>query len=134
VTTTLTLVLAACGGGGGGGGGGGAPAVFHVLIVNHTKTDASVTYSAGEPLPSADKPPVKSCTAKQIDYPLSDQFTLTVNGKVEVDTAQIQGGVPNQGQSDVQVQIDLNKDGSVDSSGVRVGSKMEKPAQLGICF
>src|SRR5438093_2428212 len=89
----LAVILAACGGGGGGGAGG--PHVLHVLLVNHSKQDANITYSGGEALSSGeDKPPVATCRAGVIDYPLKDPFTLSVNDKVAIDSATVTGGVP----------------------------------------
>jgi hypothetical protein len=130
----LAMTLAACGGGGGGGGAGGN-AKLHVLVINHTDKEANVTYSGGEPLPTGDKPPVASCRAAVIDYALTDPFTLSVNDTVAIDSAQLQGGIPNNGQNDIFTQVDLNKDGSLSNpQGLRVGSSIVKPAQLGICL
>lgn len=130
----LATGLAGCGGGNSGGGGVAGGKKFHVLIVNHTAADANVTYSGGAPLPSGDQPPIKTCQSGVIDFALTDPFTLTVNDKVVIDSAQIQGGIPNQGQSDVVAQIDVNKDGSLTTQGVLVGSKISEPAALGICL
>lgn len=140
---SLTLALAAivvtalnaCGGGSGGGGGGVAGGTkFHVLLINHSQTDANVTYSGGEPLASSAKPPVKSCKAGVIDYPLTDPFTLSVNDKEVINSASLPAGIPNQGQSDVVTRVDVNKDGSVVFDSVRVGFNISPPAALGICL
>jgi len=129
----LAMILAACGGGGGGGEGG--PHVLHVLLVNHSKQDANITYSGGEALSSSeDKLPVPSCRAGVIDYPLKDPFTLSVNDKVAVDSATVTGGVPNNGESDVVVEVDLAADGSLTNPLIRAGSRISKPATLGICL
>ena len=130
----LALLLAACGGGGGGGGGGGS-SLLHVLIVNHTQKDVNVTYSGGEPVASSqDKPPVKTCTAAVIDYPLGpDPFTVSIDGKVQVDSAKQIVQLENQGQADAVTQIDVYDDHTTDT-GVAVGQFIQKPAQIGICI
>jgi hypothetical protein len=134
LTAVLAVSLAACGGGGGGGGGGGAHAI-HVLIVNHTDKDVNLTSSTGDPLASSSaKPPIASCKAGVVDFALSDPFTISVDGKVVIDSTKLPAGIPNQGESDVVTQIDANKDGSVVFDSVRVGSKISPPAELGICF
>jgi hypothetical protein len=135
MTLVLSAALAACGGGGDGGGGGGATKL-HVLLVNHTDAPANVTYSGGAPTgDSPAKPPIASCKSGQVDFPLVDPFTLSVNDKVVIDTSQLPQGVPNQGQSDVVVQLDLNKDGNVvDTISLRVGSKISPPSDNSICF
>lgn len=134
VTAVLAVSLAACGGGGG-GGGGNLSTKIHVLLVNHTQKDVNVTSSTGDPLDSSQaKPPIASCKSGVIDFPLSDPFTISVDGKVVIDSTQLPAGIPNQGQSDVVTQIDANKDGSVVFDSVRVGSKISPPAELGICF
>jgi hypothetical protein len=133
LAVALGMTVAACGGGGGGGGAGGN-AKLHVLLVNHSDGDANLTYSGGGPLSTGDKLPVASCHAGVIDFPLTDPFTLSVNDKVAIDSATIQGGIPQGGQTDVVVQVDLNKDGSVTNPLIRAGSKISPPAQLGICL
>lgn len=135
LTAVLAVSLAACGGGGGGGGGGNFSTKIHVLLVNHTQKDVNVTSSTGAPLDSSQsKPPIASCKSGVIDFPLQDPFTISVDGKVVIDSTQLPTGIPNQGQSDVVTQIDANKDGSVVFDSVRVGSKISPPAELGICF
>ncbi len=134
VTAVLAVSLAACGGGGG-GGGGNLNTKIHVLLVNHTQNPVDVTSSSGSPLDSSQsKPPIASCKSGVIDFALSDPFTISVDGKVIIDSTQLPAGIPNQGQSDVVTQIDANKDGSVVYDSVRVGSKISPPAELGICF
>lgn len=129
----LAVSMAACGGGG--GGGGNINTKIHVLLVNHTSKDVTVTSSTGDPLPSsANKPPIKSCKSGIIDFALKDPFTISVDGKVVIDSSKLQAGVPNQGESDVVTQIDANKDGSVVFDSVRVGSAISPPAELGICL
>jgi hypothetical protein len=134
VTAVLAVSLAACGGGGG-GGGGGSNTKIHVLLINHTQADVNVTSSSGAPLSSSqDQPPIASCKSGIIDFPLTDPFTISVDGKVVIDSTQLPAGIPNGGQSDVVTQIDANKDGSVVFDSVRVGSKISPPAELGICY
>jgi hypothetical protein len=129
----LVLMLAACGDGG--GGGGNVNTKIHVLLVNHTQSDVNVTSSSGAPLSTGtDQPPIKSCKAGVIDFPLTDPITISVNDKVIIDSSQLPAGIPNGGQSDVVTTIDANKDGSVVFDSVRVGSKISPPAELGICF
>ncbi len=133
ITALLAVSLAACGGGG--GGGGNANTKIHVLLVNHTQKPVDVTSSTGAPLPSSqDQPPIASCKSGVIDFALSDPFTISVDGKVLIDSTQLQAGIPNKGESDVVTQIDANKDGSVVFDSVRVGSKISPPAELGICY
>ncbi len=142
----VALVLAACGGdgGGGGGGGGGTPAtLLHTLITNATDADVTIGYSRdGEPEPDQVVP---TCTAALIDYPLSDPFQLFVDGVTVIDTfADLPEGLPNGGESDLIVQVNINKDGSVDLIGrqdqpvsvdqaVRPGRGMSKPSTSAFC-
>jgi hypothetical protein len=127
----LAIPLAACGGGGGGGGG---VHTVHVLLVNHTDKEANMTYSGGEPLGSSpDKLPIAGCHAGVIDYVLTDPFTIEVNGQKALDSAEVTGGIPRSGETDVVVWIDLKKDGSLSNRGINVGSRVVAPAQFGIC-
>lgn len=134
LTAVLAVSLAACGGGGGGGGGNTSTKI-HVLVVNHTPNPVDVTSSTGAPLASSqDQPPIASCKSGLVDFALSDPFTISVDGKVVIDSTQLPTGIPNQGQSDVVTQIDANKDGTVVFTPLQVGSKISPPAELGICF
>lgn len=142
----VALVLAACGGdggGGGGGGGGGTALKLHTLIVNATEVDVTVGYSAdGEPEPDQVVP---TCTAALIDFPLADPFELFIDGTVVIDSfADLPEGLPNDGETDLIMHVNVNKDGSVDLIGrqdqpvsadqaVRPGRGMSKPSVSAFC-
>jgi hypothetical protein len=142
----VALLLAACGsdGGGGGGGGGGTPSTFlHALIVNASDVDITVGYSAdGEPEPDQVVP---TCTAANIDYPLADPFELFVDGATVIDTFEdLPEGLPNDGESDLIVEVKIGKDGTVSLMGqnnvpvpadvaVRPGRGIPKPSKSAFC-
>ncbi|HEY4767728.1 MAG TPA: hypothetical protein VII26_02215 [Candidatus Limnocylindria bacterium] len=142
----VALLLAACGsdGGGGGGGGGGTPSTFlHALIVNASDVDITVGYSAdGEPEPDQVVP---TCTAANIDYPLADPFELFVDGATVIDTFEdLPEGLPNDGESDLIVEVKIGKDGTVNLMGqnnvpvpadvaVRPGRGIPKPSKSAFC-
>lgn len=141
----VALVLAACGGdGGGGGGGGGTPAaLLHTLITNATDGDVTIGYSRdGEPEPDQVVP---TCTAALIDYPLSDPFQLFVDGATVIDSfVDFADGLPNDGESDLIVEVRIEMDGTVNlisqrdvpttaDVAVRPGRGMAKPSKSAFC-
>ena len=138
----VALVLAACSSGGGGGGGGSA-FLLHTLIVNATEGDVTVGYSAdGEPEPDQVVP---TCTAAIVDYPLSDPFELFIDGTAVIDTfVDLPDGLPNKGESDLIVEVRIEKDGTVNLIGrqdspvsvdqaVRPGRGWSKPSTSAFC-
>lgn len=140
----VALLLAACGGDGGNGGNSNAPtAVLHVLIVNASDAEVIVGYSAdGAPEPDLTVP---SCEAALPDYPLADPFVVTIDGETVIDTfVDLAAGLPNDGESDLNLQIDIKKDGTVamiNAQGapapadvaLRPGRGFSKPSKSAFC-
>lgn len=126
--TATVLLLAACGGDGGDGVTAGA--VLHALVVNASDADVTVSYTG------ADAPDVtqKTCSADIHNFPLADPFTISVDGKTVIDSdADLPDGIPNQGESDLIVRIDIAKDGTASFDKVRPGSDIGKPSKAAYC-
>jgi hypothetical protein len=141
----VALLLAACGGNGGNGNGNGnePSAVLHALIVNASDVEVIVGYSAdGAPEPDLAVP---SCEAALQDYPLADPFVVTIDGETVIDTfVDLPDGLPNDGESDLNLQIDIKKDGTVamiNAQGapasadvaLRPGRGFSKPSKSAFC-
>lgn len=109
----MAMLLVACGGDGGGGGGGGQGAVkLHALIVNASPDDVTIGYLGDGT--AADDQVVPTCTAALIDFDLADPFQLTVDGTPAIDTeVDLPGGLPNDGESALVLQVNITKDGTV---------------------
>jgi hypothetical protein len=131
VTVVLAVLVAACGGGGDGGGGGGASAKLHLLVVDGQKQDATISYTAG----GQAQPDVTltQCTAEIYDLPLADPFTVTINGTVALDSSTYAGGIPDNFQSDIVAEIDIDSTGKTSVASLNLGTLISKPAQLSIC-
>jgi hypothetical protein len=128
VTATLVL-LAACGGDG--AGGGTTDKVLHALIVNASPKDVTVSYTGAEP---AEDITQATCTSDTHDFPLSDPFSIAIDGEVVLDTdVDLPEGLPNFGESDLIVRIDVAQDGSLKFDRVRPGSGIQKPSKAAYC-
>ena len=129
--TAAMLLLAACGTDeGGGGGGGGGNYTLHTLIINASTADAVVHYTGA----AADDVTLPTCTAELIDFPLADPFTIEINGDTVLDSdADLPDGLPNEGQSDLIVELDVAADGTKSFDKVRPGSGLTKPSKAAYC-
>jgi hypothetical protein len=126
--TATVLLLAACGGDGGDGVTAGA--VLHALIVNASDADVTVSYTGAD---AADATQA-TCTADIHNFPLADPFTVAIDGKTVLDSdADLPDGIPNQGESDLIVRIDIAKDGTATFDRVRPGSDIGKPSKAAYC-
>jgi hypothetical protein len=123
------VLLAACGGDG--GGNGASDYTLHVLVVNASDADATVSYTGAEP---AEDVVQKTCSADIHDFPIADPFTLAVNGETVIDSdADLPDGLPNDGESDLIVRVDVAKDGTTSFDKVRPGSDIGKPSKAAYC-
>ncbi len=105
-TLAVALVLSACGGGGG-GGGNQAATELQVMVINFSAKDVTATSSTG-----GDPQTVKQCVAQLVTFPLADPFTFSIDNNAVIDSAQLQGGVPGQGNSTVLAEVTVDKDGN----------------------
>ena len=122
------VLLAACGGDGGDNTGSH---VFHVMVVNATDADVTISYTGAEP---AEDETQATCSADTHDYPVSDPFVIAIDGETVIDSdADLPDGIPNDGESDLIVRIDVAKDGTTKFDKVRPGSGMQKPAKTAYC-
>ncbi|MEP7041121.1 MAG: hypothetical protein ABI864_06055 [Chloroflexota bacterium] len=123
------ILLAACGGDG--GANGGVTSVLHAMVVNASDADVTITYTGAEP--AADETQ-KTCSADAHDFPLSDPFTVAIDGQTVIDSdVDLPDGIPNDGESDLIVQIDVAKDGTTKFDRVRPGSGLQKPSKAAYC-
>lgn len=123
------VLLAACGGDV--SGDGTSDFTLHALIVNAKDADVTVTYTGTDP---ADEVTQASCTADIHNFPLADPFTIEVDGETVLDSdADLPGGIPNDGASDLIVRIDIAKDGTAKFDRVRPGSDIGKPSKAAYC-
>jgi hypothetical protein len=123
------VLLAACGGDGGPGDTTGS--ILHALIVNASPADVTVSYTGAEP---AEDVTQATCSADTHDYPLSDPFTIAINGETVLDSdADLPEGLPNFGESDLIVRIDIAQDGTASFDRVRPGSGIQKPSKAAYC-
>ena len=61
-------------------------------------------------------------------------LTVAVNGETVIDSdADLPDGIPNNGESDLIVRVDVAKDGTTKFDKVRPGSGMQKPSRAGYC-
>jgi hypothetical protein len=132
LTVALAVLLAACGGGNGGGGGGGGTSVkLHLLLVNGEKKDVTVSYTAGGT--AQPDQTLAQCTATIYDLPMADPFQVSVDGTVVLDSSTVAGGIPDQFQSDIVAEVDLDSSGKATVASLNLGSLISKPAALSIC-
>ena len=128
VIAAAALLLAACGGDSTGDGGSHT---LHAMVVNASDADVTISYTGDEP---ADDQTQATCSADTHDYPVSDPFVIAINGETVIDSdVDLPEGIPNDGESDLIVRIDVAKDGSLSFDEVRPGSGMQKPSRAGYC-
>jgi hypothetical protein len=128
----LAGLLAACGGGNGGGGGGGeTDATIHALVVNASEGDAAVTYTDLDGTPTEEV--METCTARVLEFPLTDPFQIAVDGTVVVDSATLPDGLPGGGASDLIVKVEIDRDGVAEFDSVRAGRSISIPARSAYC-
>ena len=121
------VLLAACGGDGGDGAG---DFTLHALVVNASDADVTVTYTGAE----AQDVTQATCSADIHNFPLSDPFTIAVDGETVLDSdADLPEGLPNQGESDLIVRVDIAQDGTASFDRVRPGSDIGKPSKAAYC-
>ena len=122
------VLLAACGGD---GGGETSDHILHALVVNASDADVTISYTGAEPAEDATQ---KTCSADTHDYPVSDPFTIAINGETVIDSdVDLPEGLPNQGESDLIVRIDVAKDGTLSFDRVRPGAGIQKPSKAAYC-
>jgi hypothetical protein len=123
------VLLAACGGDGG-GGNGATGHTLHALIVNGSEADVTVTYTGTEPVEITQA----TCTADIHDFPLADPFTIAIDGETVLDSFEdLPEGLPNQGESDLIVAVEVDKEGAATFDRVRPGSGLSKPSKAAYC-
>ena len=128
ISAVMALLLAACGGE---GGGDNVAHTLHVMVVNASDADVTITYTGDEPVEDQTQ---ATCSADTHDYPVSDPFVIAINGKTVIDSdADLPDGLPNNGESDLIVRVDVAKDGTLKFDKVRPGSGMQKPSRAGYC-
>jgi len=121
------LLVGACGGGATDTG----THTLHVMVVNATAADVTISYTGAEP---AEDETQATCSADTHDYPVSDPFVIAINGETVIDSdVDLPDGLPNDGESDLIVRIDVAKDGTTTFDKVRPGSGMQKPAKAAYC-
>ena len=123
------VLLVACGGDG--GGDGASDFTLHALVVNASDADVTVSYTGAEP---ADDVVQKTCSADVHNFPLNDPFTIAIDGETVLDSdVDLPDGLPNQGESDLIVRVDVAKDGTTSFDRVRPGSDIGKPSKAAYC-
>lgn len=128
----LAGLLAACGGGGGGSGGGdGTAATLHALVVNASENDVAVTYTDADGTPTEEV--METCTARVLEFPVTDPFQVAVDGTVVVDSATLPEGLPGGGESDLIVKVDVDREGVAEFDTVRPGRSISIPARSAYC-
>jgi hypothetical protein len=101
------------------------------MVVNASDADVTITYTGDEPVEDQTQ---ATCSADTHDYPVSDPFVIAINGKTVIDSdADLPDGLPNNGESDLIVRVDVAKDGTLKFDKVRPGSGMQKPSRAGYC-
>jgi len=131
VLTVTAILLAACGGDGG-GGDGGSGYLLHALVVNASDADVTISYT-GAGANAADQTQA-TCSADTHDFPVADPFTLSIDGKTVIDSdVDLPDGIPNNGESDLIVRVDVAQDGTATFDRVRPGSGLQKPSKAAYC-
>ena len=121
-------LLVACGGDG--GGDGTSDFTLHALIVNASDAEVTVTYTGAD----AEDVTQATCSADIHNFPVADPFTLAIDGETVIDSdADLPDGIPNNGESDLIVRIDVAKDGTASFDKVRPGSDIGKPSKSAYC-
>lgn len=125
--TATAVLVAACGGDGTGDTTG---SILHLMVVNASEAEVTVTYTGAEP----EDVTQATCTAELHDFPLSDPFTVAIDGETVLDSdADLPDGLPNQGESDLIVTVTVEKDGTAGFDRVRPGSGLSKPSKSAYC-
>jgi len=138
------LLMASCTSGGGGGGGGGATDyVLYVLLVNRdAAAPHTLSYSGGAPLPSSqDEETAEPCTAIRVDYSVVLPFELLVDDVPVIISDELEFGVPQDGETNMIATMEVTEEGEAvpvigdasQGSPVAAGTRLSKPAALGIC-
>lgn len=128
VILAAALVLAACGGD---GDVNTVAHTLHAMVVNASDADVTISYTGDEP---ADDQVQATCSADTHDYPVSDPFVIAIDGETVIDSdVDLPDGLPNDGESDLIVRIDVAKDGTLSYDRVRPGSGLQKPSRAGYC-
>lgn len=126
-------LLAACGGSSGSQAGNVTDQVLRVMYINAWEGDITVGYTGT----SAEDRVIPTCTAEGVEYPLAAPFTITVDGEVVVDSeVDYPGGtlaLPNGGESDLMVQVDIDKDGVASYDEIRPGRGISRPSTSSFC-
>ena len=124
----IAVLLVACGGDG--GGDGTSDFTLHALIVNASDAEVTVTYTGAD----AEDVTQATCSADIHNFPVADPFTLAIDGETVIDSdADLPDGIPNNGESDLIVRIDVAKDGTASFDKVRPGSDIGKPSKSAYC-
>ena len=124
----IAVLLVACGGDG--GGDGTSDFTLHALIVNASDAEVTVTYTGAD----AEDVTQATCSADIHNFPVADPFTLAIDGETVIDSdADLPDGIPNDGESDLIVRIDVAKDGTASFDKVRPGSDIGKPSKSAYC-
>lgn len=125
--TAALVLLTACGGDGN-GNGNTTGYKLHTLIVNATAADVTVSYEG------SDDVTLKSCDAILQDFPLADPFVVNIDGEAVLDSDRdLPEGLPNDGESDLIVEIIIPKEGPATFDRVRPGSGLTKPGRSSYC-
>jgi hypothetical protein len=123
----LAAVLASCGGGGGGDNGAGA-VILHLLVVNGSKQDVTVGYTAGGQA-QPDKT-LKTCTDEIYDLPVADPFTVSINGAPALESSTFKFPL----DSSLIAEVDVDAAGKVTiGEAIAYGPVQGKPAADSIC-
>ena len=123
------VLLAACGGDG--SGDGATNTNLHALIVNASDADVTVTYTGSDP---AEDVTQGTCSADVHLFPIADPFTIAIDGETVLDSdVDLPEGIPNDGESDLIVRIDIATDGTAKFDKVRPGSDIGKPSKAAYC-
>lgn len=132
-TLIATMVLLAACGGGGNGNGGSTAHTLHMVVVNASAADVTVTYVGTDP---SDDVIMLTCTAEQLDFPLSDPFQVLIDGTAVIETdIDLPDGLPNalDGYSDLIVTVTVPKEGEPTFDEIRPGSGLSKPSKSAYC-
>jgi len=145
VLAAVTLLMTACtSSGGGGGGGGNTDYTLYVLLVNRDpNAPHTLSYSGGAALASSpDGETAESCTAVIVHYAVEVPFEVLVDDVPVVISDELPNGVPEDGETNMITQIDVQDDGTAVSitgdssqgSAVVAGTNLSKPAAISICL
>lgn len=132
-TLIATMVLLAACGGSGNGNGATIQHTLHMVVVNASAADVTVSYVGAEP---ADDIIQATCSADQHNFTLSDPFQVLIDGTAVIDTdIDLPDGLPNalDGYSDLIVTVTVPKEGEPTFDRIRPGSGLSKPSRSAYC-